>query len=395
MDVYFDCFAGISGDMTLGALIDLGVDTDWLKDALCSIPLTGFDIKVSDTKRMGIGAKDVIVHAEETGHARDYAAIKILIQKSPLSVFVRELSLEIFKKIAYAEARIHRQPVDKVHFHEVGGIDAIVDIVGTCLCIECLDIKKIITSKIPLGKGFVTCRHGTLPLPAPATVEILKNVPVYGSQISSELVTPTGAAIIATISDAFDSIPDMIIKKTGYGAGKKIIDKIPNLLRVIAGEIKKNEANEENRSADYVDGLNKDTVVIVEASIDDMNPEIFGFLMDRLFEDGALDVLFIPVYMKKNRPGTVVQVLCHTDKQKTVVKRLIQETTTLGVRYYETARFLLDREKIEIDTPYGKLLAKKVKYPDMGFRIIPEYESCKKAALLHNVPVNIVYDSVK
>ncbi len=379
MLVYFDCFSGISGDMTLGAFIDLGVPVKWLKDALCKIPLTGFDLSVVSIFRNGIKAKSVRVDVENNVKSMNYAEIVTLITGSSLSQNTKATSLEIFKKLANAEAGIHGCSLEKVHFHEVGGIDAIVDITGAALCVEYLDIKKITASRIPLGAGFVSCRHGTLPVPAPATLAILKNIPVYGAGIPHELVTPTGAAIVAVLAESFGEIPDMIIQKTGYGAGKHEIESRPNLLRIIAGTL---SGNEDER------------VAVVETCIDDMNPEIFGFMMDRLFEDGALDVCWIPVFMKKNRPGTMIQVLCKENRKTAVIERILSESTSTGVRYYNVQRAVLARKKINVKTTCGMIEAKKIQHPDGSFRIVPEYEVCKKIALKKNIPIRIVYDTI-
>jgi len=334
MIAYFDCFSGISGDMTLGAFIDLGVPVKWLKENLDRIPLTGFDVSADTVTRNGITAKSAHVRVECDKTSRDYAQIRSLIENSPLPRNVKQLSHDIFERMADAEAHIHGCSRDHVHFHEVGGIDAIVDIVGTALCINYLNIKKVFSSSIPLGKGFVTCAHGTLPVPAPATIEILKGVPVYGTKIPHELVTPTGAAIIVTLAESYGEMPDMIIEKTGYGAGKRDIESIPNLLRVMTGT---DSCDETAKRSPH----QKDTIVVLETSIDDMNPEVFGFLMDRLFEEGALDVCWIPVFMKKNRPGTKVQVLCRRNRKDVLIDCILSETSSLGVRYYDAQRSML------------------------------------------------------
>ena len=387
MIAYFDCFSGISGDMTLGAFIDLGVPVKWLKENIDRIPLTGFDIFVDTVIRNGITAKSVQVRVEDDKTSRDYAQIRSLIKNSPLSRDVKQLSHDIFERIAEKEAHIHGCPIDKVHFHEVGGVDAIVDIVGTALCINYLNIKKIISSSIPLGKGFVACSHGTLPVPAPATVEILKGVPVYGTKIPHELVTPTGAAIIVTLADSWGEIPDMIIEKTGYGAGKHDIESIPNLLRVMIG-------TESCAETAHKSPHQKDTLVVLETSIDDMNPEVFGFLMDRLFEEGALDVYWIPIFMKKNRPGTLVQVLCRRNCKDVLIRCILSETSSLGVRYYDAKRCMLPRESVIMKTAYGEIQVKRIVEAGGGVRIVPEYEVCKKIALEKNVPIRRVYDTI-
>lgn len=383
MLAYFDCFSGISGDMTLGAFFDLGITNRWLKNTLKSIPLTGFDITVTSIRRNGINAKKVVVTGENGTFSRNYSEIKSMISNSPMSPYVKEKSLGIFDKIAVAEAGIHGCPIDKVHFHEVGGIDAIVDIVGTVLCLENLGVKKIVASKIPLGRGFVSCKHGKLPVPAPATLAILKDVPAYGTSIENELVTPTGAAIVTTLAESFGPMPAMTIEKIGYGAGQRDLKPVPNLLRVIIGP-------EADQQVDY----QRDSIIVVETCIDDMNPEMFGFVMERLFEDGALDVYWIPIFMKKNRPGTMVQVLCKKEQQETIIHRILSETTTLGVRYYDVHRCLLARDYRKIMTIYGEVQVKYITHPDGSVRIVPEYEICKEIALDKNIPILKVYDTI-
>ena len=383
MLAYFDCFCGISGDMTLGAFIDIGVPLNWLKDSLEKLPLKDFDISAESISRSGIKAQSVHVISKDNIKSRHYAEIKALVQDSSLSIKVKEKSLEIFERLAIAESEIHGQPKEKVHFHELGGIDAIVDIVGTALCLEYLDIEKIVSSRIPLGNGFVSCQHGTLPVPVPATLSILKGIPVYGTEIPYELVTPTGAAIIASIADSFEEIPDIIVEKTGYGAGKRDLKTIPNLLRIIIG-------TKETLTSDF----QKDRISVVETCIDDMNPEFFGFLMDRLFEEGAIDVYLIPVYMKKNRPGTMIQVLCMENRKKSIINRILSETTSLGVRYYDVQRFKLVRENITIKTTYGDVQIKRIKDPNGSVRLVPEYEVCKKIAIEKGIPLKTVYDTI-
>jgi len=382
MIAYFDCFSGISGDMTLGAFIDLGVPSDWLKESIYKIPLTDFDLSVSVVLRNGISAKRVEVKTSNSAPARDYFRIRNLISESSLSENVKEKSNSVFEIIAEAEAVIHGCPKEKVHFHELGGVDAIVDIVGTALCIEYLGITKIFASKIPMASGFVTSRHGKIPVPAPATISILKGVPVYGVDITHELVTPTGAAIVKAFSESFGIFPDMTVDKSGYGAGKHVLESIPNLLRIVTGR--------SNEKRVY----SKDRIVQVETCIDNMNPEIFGFLMDRLFEDGALDVYWTPVFMKKNRPGTEVHVICHYDKKDDVINRILSETTTLGVRYHEAERNMLLRKNVEIVTSYGTVAVKCISNPDGSTRIVPEYEVCKKIALEKKLPLKIVYENI-
>ena len=268
-----------------------------------------------------------------------------------------------------------------MHFHELGGVDSIVDIVGASLCVEYLGITEVSASKIPLGSGFVKCMHVIIPLPAPATVAILKVVPVYGVDVNHEIVTPTGAAIVKALSASFGNIPEITVEKTGYGAGKHDSGNIPNLLRIVMGR---------SPGWNYQDEI----IVQIETSIDDMSPEIFGFLMERLFDDGALDVWWVPVSMKKNRPGTGVHVVCYPDKKDVIINRILSETTTTGVRYYELKRKILLRRQDEIKTIYGNIRVKSITNPDGTTRVVPEYEVCKKIALEKNLPLRIVYENI-
>ncbi len=383
MQAYFDCFSGISGDMTLGALVDLGAPLEWLEAELARLPLGGFRLAATSVVRSGLTARRVTVEPADPGAARDFKKIRALLKKCPLTENVKSKSLKIFGILAGAEARIHDCDPDQVHFHEVGGVDAIVDIVGTALCLEKLGIKKVFASRIPLGSGFVDCRHGRLPLPAPATLEILKEVPVYGTDIAHELVTPTGAAIIRGLTESFGRLPPMHVTRIGYGAGQRELADRPNLLRVLMGT-----------PADLNDNIHTDQIFVLETAVDDMNPELFGFIMERLFEDGALDVYWIPVQMKKNRPGTIVQVLCRADCSERLIHRLLAETTSLGVRYYPTTRKLLAREQQSLRTSLGEVQVKQVKDPDGNFRFVPEYEICRRIALQRKIPLRDVYDII-
>lgn len=381
MIAYFDCFSGISGDMTLGALLDLGVPLDWLKDQLHRVPLADVDISVNPVQRHGIQATSVSVASLSDQSSRNYADIRSLIEKSPLTDAVKSIGLRIFKRLAEAEARIHHCAVDQVHFHEVGGVDAIVDIVGTALGVDYLGIKQILSSPIPLGKGFIACSHGKLPVPAPATLDILEGVPVYGTDISHELVTPTGAAIIRSLAQRFEPMPEMVLDRIGYGAGHRDLEERPNALRIIL-------------AAGVASDVPKDQISIIETSVDDMNPELCGYVMDRLFEDGALDVCWMPVYMKKNRPGIMLQVLCNYQHRDRLIDRVLMETTSIGVRYYETRRRLLRREQVEVQTSFGLIAVKRVQDPRGDSRLVPEYDVCRQIALKKNVPLRSVYDTI-
>ena len=396
MHIHFDCFSGISGDMTLGAFIDIGVAVQRLKADIKSLPLEGFDLTVSPIMRNKINAKNVFVHANKDVHPRNYATIKKLIASSPLSDRVKNLSLDIFKRVANAESKIHNCHLEKVHFHEVGAIDAIVDIVGTALCVEYLGVKSVSASKIPLGSGFIECSHGTLPVPAPATVEILKGVPVFSSDIQCELVTPTGAAIITALTNSFGAMPEMKIEKIGYGSGKRDLGDTPNLLRIFTGTINEFSINNNHHNGFHANNtILNDTVVVVECCIDDMNSEIFGYLLEKLQGDGILDICWIPVFMKKNRPGTKVEVLCRKDNLNKVINRILSETTTIGVRYRETERKILDRKLIEVETEFGLVQVKKIMAPDGVCQFVPEYDVCRQIALKKKIPLKRVYDTIQ
>lgn len=381
---YIDCFSGISGDMTLGAFVDLGVPLPYLVENLRGMPLTGFSITAGKVKRHGIAATDILVAVDEGSISRNYAAILEIITQSPLSERVKKISLSAFEKIAVAEAGIHDCQLEKVHFHELGGMDAIVDIVGTALCVEFLGLQQIIGARVPLGRGFVTSQHGILPVPAPATLSILKHIPVRGSDTSLELVTPTGAAILASLCCRFQDFPEMVVERIGYGAGKRDLETMPNLLRIVIGS---------EPAADHV--RREDHVVIVETCIDDMNPEIFGYVMERLFADGALDVFWTPIYMKKNRPGTLVTIVCSVVLKEKLIHRLFMETSTIGVRSFAVQRHTLNREQISVETQFGPVTVKRIIGPDGDVRWAPEYEACKTIALQNDMPLKAVYEGVR
>ncbi|HOM70740.1 MAG TPA: nickel pincer cofactor biosynthesis protein LarC [Armatimonadota bacterium] len=378
---YFDCFAGISGDMTLGALIDAGADVEKLQDALSGLHLHGYKIEVKSVEKSHIMATDVNVEVDDHHHHhhRGLTHIREIIQQSGLSGWVKDTAIRIFTRLAEAEAKVHGSTPDEVHFHEVGAVDAIVDIVGTAICLELLDRPKVVASPLPTFHGFATGAHGTFPLPAPATVELLQGVPLRRFDVEGELVTPTGAAIITTIASEFGSMPSMSINKVGHGSGKKERE-FPNLLRVILGE----------GVGDYP---SSGRIVVIETNIDDFNPQFYDSVMERLFSAGALDVYLSPIQMKKNRPGTLLSVLCPFDKAHEFSEIVLKETSTLGVRITEWDRICLDRRWQEVETDYGRI---RIKIGELGGKIInasPEYEDCKKAADAHNVPVKLVYDA--
>ena len=382
LTAYFDCFSGISGDMTLGALIDLGVPFAWLDKQIRELPLDGFSLKASEVVKDGIRAVNVTVAENDHHTHRDYRKIKGLIENSGLETRVKEMGLAIFRRIGEAEARIHGCAIDKVHFHEVGGTDAIVDIIGTALALDYLAIERVVSAHVPVGGGEVNCAHGTLPVPAPATAEILKGIPVYGGG-EAELTTPTGAAIIRTLADDFGPLPSMKILNTGYGAGKRAGTGRPNVLRILLGE---------TEHAD--DELEHEQAVVIECNIDDMSPEICGYLLEKLLALGARDVVWVPVHMKKNRPGLLLQVISPYEDKERLIKEILIETSSIGLRYYPVARSMLPRQVVKLDTPWGKLAAKKVRRPGGKTELVPEFDACRKVSEKHGIPLREVYDTL-
>jgi uncharacterized protein (TIGR00299 family) protein len=384
---YFDCFSGISGDMTLGAFIDLGVPVEQLRHDLSRLSIEPFTITAVPVQRHGIRATQCAIQAPETHSHRSLSDIRHIIDKSDLSDSVKVSALSIFNRLASAEAGIHGCDIDAVHFHEVGAVDAIIDIVGCCLCLEYLGITQVKASALPQGYGFVDCRHGRLPLPAPATLAILKDIPVYGMAVQGELVTPTGAAIIATLGKAFGPIPAIAVSSIGYGAGHKAYASHPNLLRIVTGHPLEDRPDP---GAGYL----TDTVHMIETTIDDMNPEIFGYLMEALFAGGALDVFWIPVYMKKNRPGTLVHVLCHAPQVTHLRDILFKETTTTGMRVSTAERWMLPRETIAMVLSMGRVTVKKITSLDGETRWVPEFEDCRRVAQEQSLSIRRAYELI-
>ncbi len=377
--LYLDAFAGISGDMMLGALSDLGVPTETFREVASALGLGGVKINASRTERKSIGAAKVNVRAPESGVVRTYAHIKTLIDGSPLPPEVKEKSQRIFALIAEAESRIHSRSIDQVHFHELGGADTLVDVVGTAAGLERLGVEEVLCSPLPMGTGMIKTHHGILPVPAPAVVEILKEVPVYSSGIPTEIVTPTGAAIAAALAADFCLLPPMRVQAVGYGAGDRDLE-IPNLLRAFLGE-----------REGAVRGRARGRRLVFAANIDDMNPELYPYVMDRLFEAGAEDVWLHPIQMKKSRPAVTLGVLVPPGREEDIKEVLFAETKTLGVRISEVDKEYLDREIIRVDTPYGRLRVKLARQQGKAVGIAPEYEDCRKAASESGAPLKDVY----
>lgn len=371
--VYFDCFAGVSGDMTIGALLDLGADLTSLSEQLSSLGLEGYEIKTRRVQRSAISATKFDVEVDQRKQpARSLAEIRSIITASSLSYTTKSRSIAVFERLAEAEARVHGTTPSEVHFHEVGAVDSIIDTVGAMIGFELLGLERFYCSALRVGSGFIDTEHGQMPVPAPATAELLRGAPVYAGEIEGEFVTPTGAAIVATLCDEFGMLPRMNITKIGYGAGSRDPKNFPNALRLVMGEMV-----EQPDTTSRPD----ETVVVVETNIDDMNPQVYGYVMERAFALGALDVFMIPAQMKKDRPGVLLTVLCKPADAETMIDLLLCETTTLGVRYYQANRRVLDRVIETVDTQYG---AVRIKVALDGARTLhfhPEYEDCARLAI--------------
>lgn len=388
--LYYDCFSGISGDMNLGALIDIGVDKDYLLKELSKLNISGYKMEIKKDNRKGIyGTKANVILTENNDQKhvhehRNLKDIESIINDSDLKQQVKKSALEIFKKVAEAEAKVHNKPLEEVHFHEVGAIDSIVDIVGAAICLDYLNVDKIKSSTVEVGSGFVKCAHGLLPVPAPATVEILNNIPIK-SKISFEATTPTGAAILANCVEEFTDEKKFKIIKTGYGIGNRDIGDVPNILRVFIGEESKIEEH-----GDYI----KDEAYVMECNIDDMNPELYEYVIELIFKAGALDVYMTPIIMKKQRSAIKLNVLCKIEHEGTIKEIILTNTTTLGFRKYKVERNMLKREFAKVNTKYGDITVKNAYYKGKKIKSKPEYEECKKIALKNNVSILEVYKEI-
>ncbi|NLW06499.1 MAG: nickel pincer cofactor biosynthesis protein LarC [Clostridia bacterium] len=380
---YCDCFSGVSGDMFLGALLANGLSYDELLAGLQQLPLSGWELQRKQVVDHSIAAIDVVVKVSEDQPHRHLPDILGLIDNSPLPVPVREKALNVFQRLAQAEAKVHGTEPHKVHFHEVGAVDAIIDIVGTVLGLHLLGVDKVVASPLPLGSGWVECHHGKLPLPAPAALYLLQGFPVYGVSDKAELVTPTGAALITTLADSFGPTPAMTVTGVGYGAGKTSLQH-PNLLRLIMGE-----------ALDSVQAAPA-ACIVIETTIDDMNPELFPNLQEQVLAAGALDAYFAPVQMKKGRPGLQLTVLSPENRLAAVASAIFRHSSTLGLRYRREERLVARRHTDKVATPYGVVVVKYGHYHDPVenkeiVNMAPEYQSCLEVARQAGVPVKEVY----
>jgi len=382
--VYFDCFAGVSGDMIVGALLDLGVDFDALKRELSSLAISSYGIKTRPVERGGIAATKFDVEVDLGDQpARTLADIRSIILESSLSEITKKRSLAVFERLADAEAKVHGTTRNEIHFHEVGAVDSIIDVVGAMIGFEILGVERFYCSPLRVGRGVIEAEHGRLPVPAPATAELLNGVPVYSGDLEGEFVTPTGAAIVATLCETFGHLPEMKLSGVGYGAGSRDPKGLPNVLRVMLGEMA--DAGTEIESS--VASRQDHSVTVIETNIDDMNPQVYGFVMERAFAMGALDVFMIPAQMKKDRPGVLLTVLCKLEMTEALIEMLLAETTTLGVRYYRANRRVLERATETVDTDYGPVRIKVARDGEHTLHFQPEYEDCARLALESQTPL--------
>jgi hypothetical protein len=376
---YFDCFSGVSGDMTLGALVDAGADLRAIEGELRKLPVQGWSLSAEKVKRGALAATFVKVTTQETHHHRGLTKILDTIAAAGLGPRVAERASAIFRRLGEAEARIHSTTVEQVHFHEVGALDAIVDIVGAAAGFELLGIEEFACSPVNVGGGRAETAHGPLPVPAPASVELLRGQPVYSSGIEKELTTPTGAAIVSTLCTRFGALPAMTASAVGYGAGSWELREQANVLRLVIGE----SAVASARPGEQV-------VTVLETNLDDMNPQIYGYLAEQAFAAGALDVYSTPVQMKKGRPGVLLTLLCEPAAADRLVDLLFRETTTLGVRSYEARRRVLARETVTVETSLGSVRMKLARMNGSVLNAAPEYEDCRRIAAERGVPLKQV-----
>jgi pyridinium-3,5-bisthiocarboxylic acid mononucleotide nickel chelatase len=373
---YFDCFSGISGDMTLGALVDAGCPLPEIESGLRKLELQGWKISAERVKRAGIAATQVHVETQESHHHRGFSLIADKIEKAGLAPRAAERAISIFRNLGEAEAKIHGVPLDTIHFHEVGAADSIVDIVGASIGFDILGIEKFSCSSLNVGGGTIQAVHGTMPVPAPATAELLKGKPTFSSGVQKELVTPTGAAIVATLCDSFGAQPAMTSAAVGYGAGSADFKEHANVVRITIGEslVAQTSAWDER-------------IAVIEANLDDMNPQIYGYFAEKALAAGALDVFSSPVQMKKNRQGTLVTVLCAPQDSDRLADLLFSETTTIGVRSYEARRRVLARESVEVSTSHGTVKMKVARLNGHILNAAPEFDDCRRIAAEHNIPL--------
>ena len=377
--LFVEPFSGISGDMMIGALLDLGFDFEELRMKLALLPLKEYELSFNKCMRSGIRATQFDVQAGHSHHHRSFADIRQMIEASGLSAWVKEKAIEAFRSLAQAEGKVHGQPPEKVHFHEVGAVDSIVDIVGTMIAVEAFLPVRIMSSSVNVGQGTVECQHGTYPVPAPATQELIRNVPVFSNNVNGELTTPTGAALLVTLVEEFGIRPPMKIQSSGYGAGTRQTAGNANVLRLSLGEMLME-----------ADVSPEEQVAVMDATIDDMSPQIYGYFQKKALENGALDVYSTPVQMKKNRPAQKITCVCALADVDRLAELIFTETTTIGMRYTVARRKTLRREFIQVETRYGAVTMKLSMLAGRPVNFIPEFEDCRRLAEENRVPLKEV-----
>lgn len=376
--IYFDCPTGAAGNMLLASLIDAGADAKRIERQLRKLPVKGWSLQMRTIRKQGIAALHLEVKQGPQPERR-LSDIVTIIDKAKFSDKVTGSAYLIFSALAKAEARVHKAPIDHIHFHEVGAVDAIIDIIGVCLALEDLHVDEVHCSPLNVGHGLVKCAHGWLPVPAPATALLLRKTKIYQNELSGELITPTGAAILSTLSKAFGPMPEMTVTAVGHGAGTRELE-LPNMVRAFLGQASPVAATASN-------------LVLLETNIDDMNPQVYQHVMELLFSAGAVDAWMVPAYMKKNRPGIVLSALVPLELEKNAVAIILAETTSLGVRRRTVERYALPRSAVTVKTKYGQITGKTALQPSGVKRFMPEYEDCRKAALKHGVPLRSVQEA--
>ena len=382
--LYFDCITGISGDMALGALIDAGADLEPIRTVLEQLPLEPFDLDVEAVETGGIGATKVHVRTSTDGLIRTYASIRSLLDMAEMPLDAKAMAQRIFRRLAEAEAMVHRRDLDQVTFHEVGAVDSIVDIVGTALALASLKVDRVFASAVPTGMGMVKTEHGLLPIPAPAVMELLRGAPMYSRNVSIELVTPTGAAILAALVEGFGELPNMRVERVGYGAGSAHLD-FPNVVRVVVGEA-------ERDTISPADETPPGTELVLETNVDDLNPELYSYVLERLFAAGAQDAWLTPIVMKKGRPAVTISVLVSPSRQEAVRQVLFREAGTLGIRASIVDKQMLERDWVEVTTQHGSVRVKVGRLEGNAVTVAPEFEDCVKVAREAGVPARDVYE---
>ena len=383
---YFDCFSGASGDMILGALLDAGLDLTHLKQELAKLGLSHYAIDKAAVVKNGISGSQALVNVIQDHHRhhhRHLADITAIIASSTLDAAIKTKSLKIFNRLAAAEAKVHQTAVDQIHFHEVGAMDAIIDVVGAVIGLHALQIDTIICSALHVGCGTVECAHGTLPVPAPATAELVRGKPIYSTGVEGELLTPTGAAILTTLASQFGPLPAMTVDRIGHGAGTA--DRsIANMLRLFIGSASPDEGT-----------FQTEQTATIETTIDDMNPQLYDYLMETMLKLGVLDIFFTPVQMKKNRPGTLVTILCRPEMVPALSDFLFRETTTIGLRWRIDNRYTLQRDFVTVKTRFGEITCKAATLGDERINVTPEYDDCRRVAIEQHVPLKTVLEEAR